>query len=162
MFLGEHVPQAKLHLEPPVVAEFHLAGHQGLSIQHPPVGEAQSGLDLGGALDERPRIDGFEQPRALEVGGNDAADLGTQPSGFRMFAIQIGHRDRHRLDRAANYVDLDLSVRRSDARGDPPENRQNGRPQGPSPQSADGFRHGFVLSTSSRFASPPITPVAGR
>jgi hypothetical protein len=94
LLAGVDVPEAELGLEAAVALPGHASRDQRLRADGLPALELRRGVDIGDALDEGGLIDRREQPRALEIVGDDLrhadADLGVA----RRARHEIRNRDR--------------------------------------------------------------------
>ena len=104
LLAGKDVPDPEPGPDLAATGIGHLADHQNLGVDRPPVGKARRLGYARVALDERARIHALEERGGFEVGERDIDDLRTGTA-----ASEGGHRHRDRFDHASGDVELDQS-----------------------------------------------------
>ena len=90
LLAGKCVPQAELGAQTSVALLRDAAGDQRLRVDDLPVLEARCGVGVGDLLDERALVDRREQAGTLQIGRDDAGDLGAHWSLARKSVMAIG------------------------------------------------------------------------
>ena len=108
LLIGGHIPQPRIDLNTTIRQRHHFAGHQYFRIDHTPIGKARlfvNGLKL---LYIGTLVNGFKQPRALQIGHHYHGQIRSQPLGRRVIGNVIGHSDWHWIGIALGNINAHL------------------------------------------------------
>ena len=112
----EHIPQAKIHPKLAIGPDFRTANHKRLGIDLTPGRKLREQAKRLPCLDKGALIDRTKQAGAFEIGGDDTGDVTAMTFRLRAAAKQRRHRNRQRLDLAADDIDAQLRPRGSTAK----------------------------------------------
>ncbi len=107
LLFGDDVPEAELGPQAAIVLQRHLAGHQGLGVDDPPVAEPRRLVEVADLLDEGFLRQRLEQSGTAEIAGDHAGDLGAVFRVLGRLAEEVDYRDRQRLEVTTRDVNLD-------------------------------------------------------